>query len=89
LPIAKAARQEPNPPFEPYFATPQAVDFALLCQAHGIPHRRIETWEELAQALDPLPAQGVRVLEILTDRRADAQRRQDWFQRWSERPSTP
>lgn len=84
LPIAEA-----GPPFEPYFATPQAVDFALLCQAHGIPHRRIETWEELAQALDPLPAQGVRVLEILTDRRADARRRQEWFRRWSELPSTP
>jgi 2-succinyl-5-enolpyruvyl-6-hydroxy-3-cyclohexene-1-carboxylate synthase len=84
LPIAEA-----GPPFEPYFATPQAVDFALLCQAHGIPQQRIETWEELAQALDPLPAQGVRVLEILTDRRADARRRQEWFRRWSELPSTP
>ena len=79
LPIAEA-----GPPFEPYFVTPQAVDFALLCQAHGIPHRQLETWEELAQALDPLPAQGVRVLEILTDRKADAQRRREWFQQWSE-----
>lgn len=78
-----------GPPFEPYFATPQAVDFALLCQAHHIPHRRVESWQELAEALDPLPAQGVRVLEILTDRKADAQRRRDWFQQWSELPSKP
>jgi len=84
LPIAEA-----GPPFEPYFATPQAVDFALLCQAHGIPHRRVESWQELAQALDPLPAQGVRVLEILTDRKADAQRRREWFREWSELPSKP
>jgi 2-succinyl-5-enolpyruvyl-6-hydroxy-3-cyclohexene-1-carboxylate synthase len=84
LPIA-----EVGPPFEPYFATPQAVDFALLCQAHHIPHRRVESWQELAEALDPLPAQGVRVLEILTDRKADAQRRRDWFQQWSELPSKP
>ncbi|MFS8910127.1 2-succinyl-5-enolpyruvyl-6-hydroxy-3-cyclohexene-1-carboxylic-acid synthase [Synechococcus sp. H60.3] len=87
LPIAEVGRQGLNPPFEPYFATPQAVDFARLCQAHGIPHQRLETWEELAQALDPLPAQGVRVLEILTDRKADAQRRREWFQQWSVLPS--
>lgn len=89
LPIAEVGRQGLNPPFEPYFATPQAVDFARLCQAHGIPHQRLETWEELAQALDPLPAQGVQVWEIVTNRRADAQRRQEWFRRWSEPPSTP
>lgn len=89
LPIAEVGRQGPDPPFEPYFATPQSVDLALLCQAHGIPHRRVESWQELAQALDPLPAQGVRVLEILTDRKADAQRRRDWFQQWSELPSKP
>ncbi len=87
LPIAEVGRQGQNPPFEPYFATPQAVNFALLCQAHDIPHHRVESWEDLAQALDPLPSQGVRVLEILTDRRADAQLRQEWFHKLAELPS--
>lgn len=70
-----------DPPFESFFATPQAIDFAKLCAAYGIEHERIQSWEHLIHCLNPLPAAGIRVLEICTDRKADAQWRQQTFQR--------
>ncbi len=87
LPIAQLGREGANPPFEPYFAMPPETDFALLCQAHQVEHCRVQSWEHLAQCLNPLPAQGVRVLEILTDRQADAQYRQQLFQQLADLPS--
>ena len=30
--------------FEEYFATPQEVDFARLCAAHGVGHVHVEDW---------------------------------------------
>jgi len=57
--------------FESHFATPQSVDLAQLCQAHGVPHRKIEDWAQLTEALADLPASGLEVLELQTDRKAD------------------
>ncbi|MBW4472067.1 MAG: 2-succinyl-5-enolpyruvyl-6-hydroxy-3-cyclohexene-1-carboxylic-acid synthase [Stenomitos rutilans HA7619-LM2] len=68
LPIAQH-----NPPFEAFFATPQAIDFAKLCTTYGVVYERITTWQQLEQRLNPLPTKGMRVLEIRTDRKADAQ----------------
>lgn len=67
LPIAQF-----DPPFEDFFATPQAVDFALLCAAHEVKHHLIHSWQELEQMLNPLPQAGIRVLEVRCDRKADA-----------------
>ncbi|MGQ9869882.1 2-succinyl-5-enolpyruvyl-6-hydroxy-3-cyclohexene-1-carboxylic-acid synthase [Leptodesmis sp.] len=66
-----------DPPFETFFATPQVVDFGTLCAAYGVEHERIQDWSQLAQRLNPLPDSGMRVLEICTDRKADAQWRQN------------
>ncbi|MEN9211102.1 MAG: 2-succinyl-5-enolpyruvyl-6-hydroxy-3-cyclohexene-1-carboxylic-acid synthase [Thermostichus sp. DG_1_6_bins_120] len=85
LPIAEVGRQGVNPPFEPYFATPQATDFALLCQAHGVEHHLLQSWDHLAQCLNPLPRQGVRVLEIPTHRQADAHYRRQLFEQLANR----
>ncbi len=68
LPIAQY-----DPPFEAYFATPQTVDVAQLCAAYAIDYERIHTWEQLQILLNPLPKQGIRVLEICTDRKQSAQ----------------
>ncbi|MFP4157145.1 MAG: 2-succinyl-5-enolpyruvyl-6-hydroxy-3-cyclohexene-1-carboxylic-acid synthase, partial [Opitutales bacterium] len=57
--------------FESHFATPQSVDLALLCQAHGVAHRRIDSWDALLHAIADLPESGIRVLELRTDRKAD------------------
>ncbi|MBD2034562.1 2-succinyl-5-enolpyruvyl-6-hydroxy-3-cyclohexene-1-carboxylic-acid synthase [Leptolyngbya sp. FACHB-321] len=71
LPIAQN-----NPAFESFFATPQTIDFAKLCATYGVEHERITSWQQLEQRLNPLPTKGIRVLEICTDRKADAQWRQ-------------
>ncbi|MEO1093509.1 MAG: 2-succinyl-5-enolpyruvyl-6-hydroxy-3-cyclohexene-1-carboxylic-acid synthase [Cyanobacteria bacterium J06638_28] len=71
LPIA-----EFEPPFETFFAMPQAVDFSLLAAAHGIAYQPIYTWEALQAALTALPKKGVRLLELKSDRKQDHQYRQ-------------
>jgi 2-succinyl-5-enolpyruvyl-6-hydroxy-3-cyclohexene-1-carboxylate synthase len=70
-----------DPPFEAFFATPQAIDFAQLCQTYGIKYQLIQTWKELIARLNPLPQQGIRVLEIRCDRKASAQWRKAFFSR--------
>ncbi|HEY9671638.1 MAG TPA: 2-succinyl-5-enolpyruvyl-6-hydroxy-3-cyclohexene-1-carboxylic-acid synthase [Waterburya sp.] len=74
LPISKF-----DPPFEEFFATPQDVNFAQLCLTYGIEHQRIESWEQLQLLLNPLPTTGIRVLELRTDRKADAKWRQEYL----------
>ncbi|NEO14040.1 MAG: 2-succinyl-5-enolpyruvyl-6-hydroxy-3-cyclohexene-1-carboxylic-acid synthase [Moorea sp. SIO3F7] len=74
LPIAKF-----DPPFEEFFATPQDVNFYQLCLSYGVEHQLIQSWQQLKEALNPLPSQGIRVLELPTDRRKDASWRQDYF----------
>ncbi len=72
LPFAKF-----DPPFEDFFATPQSVNFAHLCQTYGVEHELISDWQQLQERLNPLPSEGIRVLELHSDRRLDAQWRQD------------
>jgi 2-succinyl-5-enolpyruvyl-6-hydroxy-3-cyclohexene-1-carboxylate synthase len=62
-----------NPPFEEFFATPQKVDFAKLAAAYNIEWELILSWQQLAEKLNPLPAKGIRILELRTNRQADAQ----------------
>jgi 2-succinyl-5-enolpyruvyl-6-hydroxy-3-cyclohexene-1-carboxylate synthase len=57
--------------FERYFATPQTVQMDTLCQAYGVAHQRIKDWDDLVEAIRVLPKQGVRLLEVSTDRKAD------------------
>ncbi len=68
-----------EPPFEEFFATPQHVNFAALCAAYGIEYEQITSWQQLQQRLNPLPQRGIRVLEVPTDRHADAKLRQKLF----------
>ncbi len=67
LPVAKF-----NPPFEEFFATPQQVDFRKLAAAYGAGHVLVRNPAHLAQLAAKLPKQGIRVLEIRTDRKRDA-----------------
>lgn len=73
LPVAQF-----DPPFEEFFATPQPVDFGKLCAAHGVKHARVRDWTHFTRLLARLP-RGVRVLEVRTDRKADAVTRQAMF----------
>jgi 2-succinyl-5-enolpyruvyl-6-hydroxy-3-cyclohexene-1-carboxylate synthase len=57
--------------FEQYFATPQTVQFAILCQAYGVTHERVQSWAEFVEAISHLPSSGIRVIEVPTDRKVD------------------
>ncbi|MHC5723775.1 MAG: 2-succinyl-5-enolpyruvyl-6-hydroxy-3-cyclohexene-1-carboxylic-acid synthase [Nostoc sp.] len=72
LPIAKF-----DPPFEEFFGTPQDIDFAQLCATYNVQHELITSWEQFQQRLNSLPSQGIRVLELQTNRKTDAKWRQD------------
>ncbi len=74
LPVAQF-----DPPFEAYWATPQSGDFARLCSAHGIEHVGIRDWSQFVELVSTLPEQGVRVLELKTDRKRDAAMRKSLF----------
>lgn len=74
LPISKF-----DPPFEEFFATPQNINFAQLCVTYGVEHQLIQSWEQLKRLLNPLPTEGIRVLELQTDRKADASWRQEYL----------
>jgi 2-succinyl-5-enolpyruvyl-6-hydroxy-3-cyclohexene-1-carboxylate synthase len=66
-----------DPPFEEFFATPQNIDFAQLCQTYNVEYERIESWDHLIERLNPLPKAGIRLLEIKTDRYHDTQWRKN------------
>jgi 2-succinyl-5-enolpyruvyl-6-hydroxy-3-cyclohexene-1-carboxylate synthase len=68
-----------GPVFEEFFATPQEVDFARLCAAHGVAHVHVEDWPHFEGLVSSLPAQGIRVLEIAADRKRDAAWRKEAF----------
>jgi 2-succinyl-5-enolpyruvyl-6-hydroxy-3-cyclohexene-1-carboxylate synthase len=65
--------------FEEFFATPQEVDFAGLCAAHGVAHVHVEDWAHFEGLVSSLPARGIRVLEIAADRKRDAAWRKEAF----------
>ena len=74
LPVAQF-----DPPFEEFFATPQSVDLAQLCAAHAIEHVSVNDWAQFTQLVAMLPASGIRVLEVRTDRKRDAAGRKALF----------
>jgi 2-succinyl-5-enolpyruvyl-6-hydroxy-3-cyclohexene-1-carboxylate synthase len=74
LPVAQF-----DPIFEEFFATPQEIDFAMLCAAHGVEHVHVEDWSHFESLITTLPSQGVRVLEVGTDRKRDAAWRKEAF----------
>lgn len=65
--------------FEKYFATPQSVQLDTLCQAYGVLHQRALDWAAFVEAIEVLPKSGVRVIEFLTDRKADYTKLQEFF----------
>ncbi len=56
--------------FEPLFATPQRVDFALLARAHGAGHVRCDSLQRLEQALAGWNGRGILLAEVPVDRKA-------------------
>ena len=75
LPIRTTPEQALD--FERLFAMPQPVDHLALAAAHGVPGRRVEGGADLAPQLRWALEQPMALLEVVTDRRADAARRQE------------
>lgn len=68
-----------DPPFEEFIATPQAVDFGRLCSAYGVDHVAVRDWAHFIELVSTLPAGGMRVIELRTDRKHDAAKRKQIF----------
>lgn len=64
-----------DPPFEEFFATPQEADFAKLCAAYGAEHVTVRDWAQFSELVSTLPASGIRVLEVWTNRKRDTEAR--------------
>jgi 2-succinyl-5-enolpyruvyl-6-hydroxy-3-cyclohexene-1-carboxylate synthase len=74
LPIRTTPEQALD--FERLFAMPQQLDHLALAAAHGVPGRRVEQLADLPIQLDWALNQPLALLELVSDRRADALRRQ-------------
>jgi 2-succinyl-5-enolpyruvyl-6-hydroxy-3-cyclohexene-1-carboxylate synthase len=72
-----------EPLFEEYFATPQAIDFERLCAVYGVEYHSIKNWQEFKESI-ALPPAKIRVLELATDRKADARWLQKYLARFAE-----
>ena len=55
--------------YERFWATPQAVDFRQLTEAHGGIHQRIESLDELEAAIGQWDGKGLVVAEVRIDRK--------------------
>jgi 2-succinyl-5-enolpyruvyl-6-hydroxy-3-cyclohexene-1-carboxylate synthase len=66
LPIA-----DYQPLFEKYFATPQLVNFANLTKTYNVDYKLINNWQQLQDLLTNLPAKGINLWEIKTNRKTD------------------
>jgi 2-succinyl-5-enolpyruvyl-6-hydroxy-3-cyclohexene-1-carboxylate synthase len=59
------------PAFEKCFATPQDCNFKMLCEAHDVEYNLPADWDELIGLIESSPPSGIRVIEIVTDRKKD------------------
>ena len=64
------------PEFEKCFATPQNCDFGKLCAAHSVEYLLLEEEKALISHISNPPPNGIRVIEIRTDRKLDRKIRQ-------------
>jgi 2-succinyl-5-enolpyruvyl-6-hydroxy-3-cyclohexene-1-carboxylate synthase len=74
LPIARF-----NPPFEEFFATPQYIDFAKLCETYGVEYELIQDWDQFIHLVQDLPEVGIRLLEVRCDRKSDVKWQRDFL----------
>lgn len=80
--LAIADEKDSQDLFEQYFATPQNIDFSQLAITYKIEYQKIEKWQTLKEVLNPLPTSGIRLLEISTNRKLDAQWLKNYLNQW-------
>ncbi len=80
LPVARF-----DPPFEKFFATPQWVDFSKLAAAYGVEYLKLRNLDPLPGLVKQLPKTGIRIIEIITDRKKDTRWRRKNFSEMAAR----
>ena len=65
-----------QPEFEKCFATPQYINFKNLCQSHNIDYKKPKNWKDVIKLIKKPIKNGIRVVEIKTDRKSDIKTRQ-------------
>jgi 2-succinyl-5-enolpyruvyl-6-hydroxy-3-cyclohexene-1-carboxylate synthase len=65
-----------QPEFEKCFATPQCINFKNLCQSHNIDYKKPKNWKDVIKLIKKPIKNGIRVVEIKTDRKSDIKTRQ-------------
>ena len=83
LPIRLSESSEPLD-FERLFAMPQAIDHVALATGYGIPARRLSGLDDLDAGLRWALQQPLALLELRSDRRADARLRQQLRRRMAQ-----
>lgn len=68
-----------DPEFENFFATPQSINFKRLAKLYGLEFEEIMDLDKLLPAIRELPAKGVRLIEVVTDRKRDMILRKQLF----------
>ncbi len=63
--------------FEKCFATPQSCSFQKLCEAHGIDYKISSSCKEIIQEIESPLSSGIRLIEIITDRKENKKFRDD------------
>ena len=71
-------------PEESAFVTDQQVDFSNWAATYGIEYKRPESWNEFTALIERVPKAGVRLIEVVTDRKADSKMRKQWFSEIAE-----
>ena len=88
LPIRVAGEPEPLD-FERLFAMPQAIDHPALAAGYGVPSRRVRDLAALGPALAWALQQPLALLELRSDRRADADWRRELRRRMAPLSALP
>ena len=63
--------------FEPYFATPQKVNIQKLVASYGLDYKHPKNWNNFIDLISILPTDGIRLIELKTDRKNDTMYRKE------------
>ena len=83
--------REFEPPFTRLFATPHGLDFGRAAALYDLPHRRVDGEQDLASALSGMgrTGPGVRILEVMSRREENRDRRERVARRVRDAVSGP
>jgi 2-succinyl-5-enolpyruvyl-6-hydroxy-3-cyclohexene-1-carboxylate synthase len=73
-----------DPPFSNFFLMPQDINFQQLAATYNISWEKVNSWAQLSESLNPLPDQGIRILEINCNCQNDTQWRTIVFKQFTD-----